>query len=274
MMKITAGAGNGRQDASILGLGPKLGVSDTDVSGRAGGRVQMESFPFAPDFPASLTSEERARRQIGRELHDSLGARLSGMSMISESVHRSLRDYAGQNEQLNSAAAGALRLRELALEVIECAQRVARGESPSELESSDIGPALVSLADDVGALFRVDCQVQYDHRVRFANREVAIAVYRIAQEALTNAVKHGQPEKVWIHLNRGDAGAVLTVADSGKGMSPSAERNGGMGMKNMKARAMEIGAQLKVGCRPGGGTLVICHCIPESHDLREDTSDS
>jgi signal transduction histidine kinase len=101
--------------------------------------------------------------------------------------------------------------------------------------------------------------VDWDARIHIEDRKVATNSYWIAQEAVTNAIKHGKPGTLWIRVFAGEhRGAVLTVRDDGTGFSATPARNGGMGLRIMKSRAELIGADLQVAPHPEGGTCVTC----------------
>jgi two-component system CheB/CheR fusion protein len=118
--------------------------------------------------------------------------------------------------------------------------------------------ALSGLALNATNLFRVSCSFECPQPVLLENRTTATHLYRIAQEAIGNAVKHGQAKTIIISLKSLDGEVVLTVRDDGIGFSREGRGIDGMGLRIMEYRADMIGAMLRIDSAKGGGTTVAC----------------
>jgi two-component system sensor histidine kinase UhpB len=191
----------------------------------------------------ALLAQEAERRRIARELHDEVGQTLTGMMLQVEALAPAIP--APLRPQLEE-------LRETTRHGTQEVRRIARRLRPEALEELGLPSAMAALATAFGRQARVPVEqrVQADLPL---TREQELVVYRIAQEALTNVVRHARAGRVELAL-RADAGAtVLTVRDDGRGLRPAAE---GSGVRGMRERAMLIGATLSLGPGPGGGTEV------------------
>jgi signal transduction histidine kinase len=138
------------------------------------------------------------------------------------------------------------------------ARALARGLSPVEIEPNGLMSALNNLAINATNLFRVHCSFECPQPVLLENRASATHLYRIAQEAIGNAVKHGRAKTIVIILKRVDGELILTVKDDGAGFSQDGRSMGGMGLRIMEYRADMIGAMLRIDSVKGGGTTVAC----------------
>jgi two-component system, LuxR family, sensor kinase FixL len=127
------------------------------------------------------------------------------------------------------------------------ARILSRGLAPVDLEASGLMSALDQLATSCGQLYGVDCQFRYDRPVLIGSRETATHLYRIAQEAINNAIKHGHAKTIVIGLRHAGAETLLTVTNDGLPFPSDAERRGGVGLQIMRYRADMIGATLRVG---------------------------
>jgi signal transduction histidine kinase len=131
-----------------------------------------------------------------------------------------------------------------------------------QLETDGLHVALQQLAASVSTRFGVDCQANCDESLVVAQNVLATHLYRIAQEAVNNAVKHAKPKKIVIHLKSVSGHIELSVVDDGIGIPlPLGTRNG-MGLHTMEYRARMIGGILEISRPPSGGTLVSCR-VPQ-----------
>jgi two-component system, LuxR family, sensor kinase FixL len=194
---------------------------------------------------------ERERQRIGRDLHDELGQILTGIACISAGLSQEL-DRGGRAE-----GATAAQIADLTNQALTQTRSLARGLYPVELEANGLFSALNELAANAETLFGITCRASYDAGVSEPADEIAIQLYRIAQEAIDNAVRHGKARHVWIRLaDQGDL-SFMSVVDDGAGL---AERRGhkGMGLRIMKHRAGMIGGILEIRKGQDGGTTVEC----------------
>jgi two-component system, LuxR family, sensor kinase FixL len=119
-------------------------------------------------------------------------------------------------------------------------------------------------------LYGAPCRFEISGDSHFRNPPVAIHLYRIAQEALNNAIKHARPRNIVVQLTRTQGEIRIAVEDDGKGFDPISVRTGGMGLRIMRYRAKMISGQLEVRKRPGGGTVVACTCA--LHNSQKESS--
>jgi two-component system, LuxR family, sensor kinase FixL len=126
-----------------------------------------------------------------------------------------------------------------------------------EVQDEGLIAALATLAAESSELHGVSCHFACPHPVRIADDETATHLYRLAQEAITNALKHGRARHIRVALLATDAHLRLTIRDDGVGL-PAARKGHGMGLRIMNYRAGLIGATLTIGPVPGGGTSVTC----------------
>ena len=193
----------------------------------------------------------RQQRLIAQELHDGLGQQLTGLGFMSQSLTERLRN----SEEAMSAG----RLTEGLKEALEQIRGLAKGVFPVAPDDDEgLMTALRQLAESTSAATGVDCRLDCPAKVLVENNQVAIHLYRIAQEAVTNAVKHGRPSKIVIRLGSSPEELRLEVTDDGVGMSKPDGRSAGSGLRIMRYRAAAIGATLRIDDAPGGGTRVAC----------------
>lgn len=199
-----------------------------------------------------LEISEREQRRIGQDLHDGLGQQLTAIELMCESLRG---DLASMNPELEKQAA---EMCQFLRKAIAQTRSLAHGLAPFKVEAGGLQAALMELAQTTSSLGRIKCLVQCPSPVLVNDNEAAAHLYRIAQEAVNNAVKHGQPSKVTIHLSFHDGVLRLQVADDGKGLPKTKKPGQGMGLHVMKHRASVIGAELEVESKPGQGVSVTC----------------
>jgi len=193
-----------------------------------------------------LEAGEREQRRIGQELHDGLCQQLAGAAFLSRALEEELTDRAPQ------AAAAAGRIGELVNRCVDHARGIARGLHPVELEAGGLMSALEELAANTSAFFGIACSFECPKPVLVTNNTVAVHIYRIAQEAVHNAVRHGKPQTVEILLSSDHGRATLEIQDDGCGIPDGSARPRGMGLTTMQYRAGTIGATFDIRRRPGG----------------------
>jgi two-component system CheB/CheR fusion protein len=141
-------------------------------------------------------------------------------------------------------------------------RQLSRGLFPVRLEIEGLSPALGDLAKSTSRRFKLRCDFRSDGPVVFEDRAIATHLYRIAQEAVTNAVRHSRASRLSIRLRSRTGELELTVADNGAGLSAAKRRQAtGMGLHIMEYRARTIGGKFHLGPGRRGGTIVSC-CIP------------
>lgn len=205
-----------------------------------------------------LTIASEEQRRIGQELHDVVGQELTGLGMLAGSLAETLRERSPDDvDAANRLTSGI----EQALGQI---RKLSKGLVPVEVDADGLRAALAELAQRTTHDTGVKCDFDDGKPVRVENNETATHLYRIAQEAVTNALKHGAPRRIKISLERDKDRVVLSVRDDGQGIPPVARQTEGMGLKTMRFRAALIGATLSIAPVKKGGTLLTCHLIENS----------
>jgi two-component system sensor histidine kinase UhpB len=193
----------------------------------------------------ALIVQEAERARIARELHDEVGQTLTGVMLQVEGLAAVIPDEL--REQLDE-------LRETAREGTEEVRRIARRLRPEALEDLGLQSALSALATRVADQARIDIARELDPRLELSQQQ-ELVVYRVAQEALTNVVRHAGAEHVELRLDRDNSNAVLRVRDDGRGLA-QADLASSNGIRGMRERAMLIGADLVISRRRERGTEV------------------
>ncbi|MGC4000559.1 MAG: GAF domain-containing protein [Anaeromyxobacter sp.] len=206
----------------------------------------------------AVREEEKAR--IARDLHDDMGQLLTGLRVALDQVEETVTALPPDrvSGELLDRVVDASSLASRAVDAVR--QAVARLR-PAALDRLGLVPALRQECRDFHARARVDCALEALEDLALGP-EVELALFRIAQEALTNVARHAGARQVQLSVALQDGAAVLTVADDGRGL-PS-PRPAGLGLVGMRERAERLGGELDVQPRPGGGTTVIAR-IPVAH---------
>ncbi len=199
-----------------------------------------------------LDLSDREQRRIGRDLHDGLGQQLTAMELCAH----------GLLDEIKTAAPSTVKsLKELARQLRQAVTQtrlLSHGLSPVSLEADGLMNALRELAESTRTLARVDCEFTCHPAVLIPDAHVATHLYRIAQEAVNNALKHSQAGEILLNLEDTGDLLTLTVRDNGRGAAKSPASGTGMGLRVMKYRADLIGAKLDLDSAPRRGTRVTC----------------
>jgi signal transduction histidine kinase len=196
---------------------------------------------------------ERERRRLGHDLHDSLCQHLTGTALAAQVLRAKL---ASRN---CDDAADAGKLVELIEEGIDLTRSLARGLFSPDLERGGLAAALEALADNTQERTGINCEFHHNDESRLESCEAVVLTqfYRIAQEAVANAVKHGGARRIVIELDAGDGEIRLNIFDDGAGLGEVAETSG-LGLKMMRHGAELIGASFSAARRSPVGTIVSC----------------
>jgi signal transduction histidine kinase len=211
---------------------------------------------------------EREQRRIGQDLHDGLCQYYAAVGCAAGSLKHNLE------KQGSPATRSAAEIEDLIMKGVGQARSLARGLAPVENDERALQFALEELANTTSRLLKIDCQVLHDGPVEIFDNANANHLYRIAQEAINNAHRHGKATQVHIRLaSIGDA-VTLAIEDNGTGLPHPLPENSGMGLSVMQYRARMIGGQWKIGPRPAGGTIVACsfHQRIPTHLAHDDKS--
>lgn len=195
---------------------------------------------------------EMERQRIGRDLHDMLGSKLTGVAFLAKALERKLA------VRQRPEAADATTIVTLLNEAVSHTRALARGLRQVELSNGDLHKALKDLLEDVEQVFGVRCHLDVSLTTGFRDAVEASHLFQIANEAVTNAVKHAGPHVLRVQLRQeGDQG-MLRISNDGKGLSAGYRQSRGMGIQSMEYRAKIIGGRLEVGPGPKGGTEIVC----------------
>jgi len=202
---------------------------------------------------ALLTATDSEQQRIGADLHDGLGQQLTGLACLAAALRERL-----QASQPNDAAQADLIAR-IANEATEQSRALARGLSPVQLEHHGLSSALEDLTFQSQRLHRIECRFRTRGQLPQPDHLTAIHLYRITQEAIHNAVRHGEARSIHVSLISGRSAHRLVIEDNGKGFDPQSPGEvGSRGLKLMGFRANIIGGTLTVTSHPGRGTRVEC----------------
>jgi two-component system CheB/CheR fusion protein len=199
-----------------------------------------------------LEAGERERRRMGHDLHDGLGQQLHAIYYMASVLARKLKkESAGRAQEADRL------VRELE-HGLEMVRSLARGLQPVSAVPEGLMAALRDLAARTRQLYRVDCRFVCGTTVLVPRHSAANHLYRIAQEAVNNALKHAKPSRIRIMLAGAPDRVILGIRDNGRGIRRNAGRSGGMGLHIMQFRADAICGSLAVQRHPEGGTEVVC----------------
>ncbi|MDB6017109.1 MAG: hypothetical protein JWR19_1598 [Pedosphaera sp.] len=199
-----------------------------------------------------LEISEREQQRIGQDLHDELCQHLTGIKFKSGLLKKRLE----QRSSREALRAGAIE--DMVNVAIDRARRLARGLYPVQLESQGLSSALEELTSSMAAVHRRACQCKIPRPVLIHDNAVAVHLYRIAQEAIMNAIKHGRARRIIVGLVAKGGQIVLSVKDNGVGLPQKIPAAKGMGLHIMKYRARTVGATLNLTSNSRSGTLLTC----------------
>jgi len=199
--------------------------------------------------------EERTR--LARDLHDTVNQQVFSLSMQAAAARRRLEGADGDPARVSEVAAALADIEALARSAHKQMRDLILELRPTTLAQHGLGPALKDYLQTFAHREGIECETRLDFFGRFDPRAEE-ALFRIAQEALNNVVKHAEAEKVTVSLElQAPHDVVLTVSDDGRGFDPSAAvRPTALGLNGLRERAESVGASLVVRSAPGRGTTV------------------
>lgn len=205
-------------------------------------RVQLEG--------EVLEASERERRRIGHELHDGLGQRLTAASLALNALQDLDPEHTARVAEIGRSLRGA----------IAETRHLSHGLAPVQLEANGLMDALAEMAESTGREGAVRVVFECPEPILIAKPQAGIHLFRIAQEAVNNALKHATPGEIRIGLERRGGELQLEVEDDGVGLPEPLRPGAGIGLRVMRHRAELLGGMLEIGASPAGGTLVRCRC--------------
>jgi signal transduction histidine kinase len=198
---------------------------------------------------------DRERRRFGQELHDGLCQHLTGTALTAQTLREKL---AARSAPEIAAADKVVRYIE---EGIDLSRNLARGFFSPELEAEGLMFALQSLADNTSERFQVGCAFISEGIVRVPDATIATQLYRIAQEAVMNAIKHADAKSIEIRLQKNASNLTLSISDDGVGLPEKLPQPEGLGLRLMSHGASVIGAQFHAQRNADGGTIIMCKVV-------------
>ncbi len=201
-----------------------------------------------------ISISDREQRRIGQDLHDGLGQQLTAIEFMCHSLRADLKKAAPELREQVSAMSAFLR------QAITQTRALAHGLTAFMLDASGLQGAIAELVDSTTNLGRVQARFVCPAPVRVKDTETAVHLYRIAQEAVGNALKHARATEIEVKLVQRAGAVVLSVSDDGQGMPAAPQKNAshGVGLQVMQHRAATIGAALTVDSKRGRGVTVTC----------------
>jgi signal transduction histidine kinase len=205
-----------------------------------------------------LDARESEQARIGQDLHDGLCQQLVATAFSAGLLQRTLEEKAAPEADDAASITRSIQ------DSIGQARDIAKGLHPVPLEEEGLETALSDLVRSTARHTGLRCTMEVEGKPVFIDKAAAIHLYRIAQEALNNAVKHSGCSAVSMALSAAEDRFSLTIEDNGRGIAVAA-RGGGMGLPIMDYRARAIGAELHIGPGNDGGTRVRCVSSPPAN---------
>jgi signal transduction histidine kinase len=203
---------------------------------------------------------DRERRRLGQDLHDTLGQHLTGTALAAQVLKEKLA--AKSAPEVTEAE----KLVHYVEEGIDLTRNLARGFFSPELEADGLSVALEGLAENIRERFTVNCIFHGEESIPVRDSSVATQLYRIAQEAATNAAKHAAAEQIDIRLTVEGSDLTLAIIDDGVGLPDKLTDSAGLGLRLMRHGAALIGATLNVRRNGRSGTIATCKVNIQNHN--------
>jgi two-component system sensor histidine kinase UhpB len=195
----------------------------------------------------ALAAQEGERRRVASELHDEVGQALTALMLELDRMARSAPTE--MHEEIAYA-------RETAASSLEDVRRIARRLRPEALDDLGLVSALINLSERIGQATGLEINRRLERALPPLSAEAELVIYRIAQESLTNSVRHADASRIDLSLQTDRDIVRLTVTDDGTGFDPESERDRNSGIRGMRERALLVGARVAIESRPGAGTTV------------------
>ena len=208
-----------------------------------------------------LEIAENERRRIGFDLHDDLGQRLTGLLLMLKGLEQKLV------HEHNAAAADARKMLSLIEQIIHHTHHLAHDFSSLDVQGDDLSSVLKTLAGNVKKMFNLSCGFNVKGTIPALPQHTTMQFYKIAQESVSNAIKHGKATRVAINLFRNGTRLVMTIKNDGLPFDPAGQAKNRMGLRIMNFRANTIGASLEIKPDAKSGTIVTC-ALPVKNDSK------
>jgi two-component system, NarL family, sensor histidine kinase UhpB len=212
---------------------------------------------------AALRAQEEERARVARDLHDEVNQALTGVLLRLEAARE------GAPAELEGELA---ETRSLANQAMEELLALARQLRPTALDDLGLKAAIAGQVEEIGRQRGIEAVFTSEGDFSELDDDVQLVVYRVAQEALSNAARHSEADSITVSLRRLDPGVELRVSDDGHGFSFAAAE-GGLGIAGMRERALLVDGEVEIHSRPGEGTTVWLRIEePQDAPLRAATS--
>ncbi|MGD1019651.1 MAG: PAS domain S-box protein [Verrucomicrobiia bacterium] len=239
-----------RKDGSVFPM--ELSVGEVQLGGRRLFAATVRDITQRRQLEKQvLEISDQERRRIAQDLHDGLCQHLAATEFATQLLTDNLA------QQSLPQATEARQIVEFIQRAMTQAHEIAHGLHPVEIGPGGLVDALYDFSASVQHLFHIDCVVTANGAVDVFDDNEATQIYRIVQEAVANAIKHGKPSRILIEFHAEGERTILTVNDNGLGFPEELGQNKGMGINSMSYRACMIGATLTVRRNPSGGTAVV-----------------
>jgi PAS domain S-box-containing protein len=194
----------------------------------------------------------RRQRRIGEELHDGVQQDLIGLGFLAQRLTEALQQTCDSNHRL------AARLSQGLSEANQKVRALARGLVPVPVDANGLMVALRQLIENVEATSELACTFDCPDPVAVQDDQIATHLFRIAQEAVTNTVKHARATRLCVSLKKTAGNIELEIRDDGVGIDENAKATSGLGLRIIENRCELIAADLRIGVARSGGTVVAC----------------
>lgn len=208
-------------------------------------------FPSLSDTEVTAVSD-RERQRIAHDLHDGLGQLLGGIALKAQALHETLAEKA-----LVEAGAAA-EIAALVNEALAQTRLLVRGLDPAAVATETLAAMLAKLASNTERLFRIACTFDGDRDLTLASAEATQQLFRVAQEAINNALRHGKATAIGLLLSADERDVTLTISDNGLGLTQQAPPSSGIGLRIMSHRLASLGGDFKMAAGAERGTVVRC----------------
>jgi signal transduction histidine kinase len=254
------------RDRLVVFIAEGIFISIICARMKAARRSAEESAAEAHELQRRLMEVSDAeQRRIGHDLHDGLGQHLTGIALMAKHLEEILAaDHLPASQE-------AARICTLAKSAVEWTRDLCHTLSSPTLELDGLPAALGELASQSTNIFRIECSFVEIGAAESIDLSRAAHLYRIAQEAIINAVRHGHAGHVLLRLEYGGGFVTLQIIDDGTGIAPGVQSVDGMGLKLMRYRARMIGGSMDIAARDSGGTVVTCRRVPLGERMQTET---
>jgi PAS domain S-box-containing protein len=241
------------EDGKLVGI---QGIA-RDITGR-----QRTERALREAHRKLMTARDDERRRVARELHDSVGQQLAALRMV---LRNTLREC--EAERMEPAHELLNRASDICNALVREVRDICQGLYPATLESLGLAAALRELGSQC-PFGPADCRCEFDERAQTARfpRKVEIALFRVAQEALANAMRHARASCICFAVDARSDQVTLRVTDDGVGFDPEETAGEGLGLNSMTERIETLGGTLTVDSRPGHTELVAVVPLPPEAD--------